>query len=117
MVLGQTGGDCLSSSPDNFSRVDLKKVGGFQGRPSKDADTCYSFWIGGSLKLLGSLDFVDKTGISTFVMTCQFIGGGFSKVPDTHPDLLHAYYSVCWLSMAEQSGLKALDCSLGIPVM
>lgn len=27
---------------------------GFQGRPAKPPDTCYSFWIGAAMKLLGS---------------------------------------------------------------
>eukprot|EP00475_Leptophrys_vorax_P027592 TRINITY_DN3933_c0_g1_i5.p1 TRINITY_DN3933_c0_g1~~TRINITY_DN3933_c0_g1_i5.p1 ORF type:complete len:344 (+),score=68.75 TRINITY_DN3933_c0_g1_i5:1164-2195(+) len=27
---------------------------GFQGRPYKDPDTCYSYWIGATMKLLGS---------------------------------------------------------------
>ena len=30
-----------------------RQVGGFQGRPNKDEDTCYSFWIGATLALLG----------------------------------------------------------------
>ena len=28
-----------------------RQVGGFQGRPNKDEDTCYSFWIGATLAL------------------------------------------------------------------
>ena len=34
-------------------------AGGFQGRCNKDADTCYSFWIGGTLAVLGAFDLVD----------------------------------------------------------
>ena len=30
-----------------------RQVGGFQGRVNKDPDTCYSFWVGASLKMLG----------------------------------------------------------------
>lgn len=26
--------------------------GGFQGRPEKDADVCYSFWVGAAIQLL-----------------------------------------------------------------
>ena len=36
-------------------------AGGFQGRCNKDADTCYSFWIGGTLDMLGAFDMVDTT--------------------------------------------------------
>ena len=35
-------------------------VGGFQGRVNKDADSCYSFWIGGTLNLIGSFDLIHK---------------------------------------------------------
>ena len=27
----------------------LRQKSGFQGRPNKDVDTCYSFWVGASL--------------------------------------------------------------------
>src|ERR1700677_4873632 len=39
----------------------FKQVGGFQGRPNKDADTCYSFWVGATLKLLSSHHLVNKS--------------------------------------------------------
>ena len=29
----------------------IRQTSGFQGRPNKDADTCYSFWIGATLKV------------------------------------------------------------------
>jgi len=29
--------------------VQASKMAGFQGRPNKDPDACYSFWIGASL--------------------------------------------------------------------
>jgi prenyltransferase beta subunit len=31
-----------------------RQGGGFQGRPYKDPDTCYSYWIGATMKILGS---------------------------------------------------------------
>ena len=37
----------------------LDGIGGFQGRCNKDADTCYSFWIGGTLAMIGSATFID----------------------------------------------------------
>ena len=50
--------------------------------------------------------------------------GGFSKYPGIYPDILHSFYSVCWLSMMANSntyprpdpdplhGLKSLDVRL-----
>lgn len=30
---------------------DTEDFGGFEGRMNKSSDTCYSFWIGGALKV------------------------------------------------------------------
>eukprot|EP00124_Ichthyophonus_hoferi_P002010 Ihof_evm4s123 gene=Ihof_evmTU4s123 len=59
---------------------------GFQGRPNKPTDSCYSFWVGATLDLLKSYDWVDKEANSGFLRTCQFEKyGGFGKWPDTYP--------------------------------
>lgn len=29
--------------------------------------------------------------------------GGFSKLPDSYPDIMHSFYSLCWLSLSDQS--------------
>ena len=33
----------------------LRQKSGFQGRPNKDVDTCYSFWLGASLDVRFSI--------------------------------------------------------------
>ena len=33
----------------------LRQKSGFQGRPNKDVDTCYSFWLGASLDVSFSI--------------------------------------------------------------
>ena len=40
--------------------------------------------------------------------------GGFSKHPEFPPDLLHSFYSLCWLSMAGSHGLQTLDVKYGM---
>lgn len=104
---------------------------GLQGRPNKDEDTCYSYWIGATLQLLGCGEFLDHAALRAFVLSCQHaVFGGFSKVRDTHPDVLHAYYSLAYLSLSqpyrqdassgedlEHVDLKKLNCTLGISQM
>ncbi|KAJ7541881.1 hypothetical protein O6H91_10G080900 [Diphasiastrum complanatum] len=90
--------------------------GGFRGRANKDADSCYAFWIGGSLQILGAFKFCDKMALRSFLLTCQSKYGGFSKLPDEWPDILHAYYGVCGFSLLKEPGLDPLCCELGIPV-
>ena len=52
---------CLEStfSPSELEAVRrwclMRQRSGFQGRPNKPADTCYSFWIGASLKVSGNM--------------------------------------------------------------
>ena len=98
-----------------------RQVGGLQGRPNKNEDTCYSYWIGGTLRLLGAFDLMDHEQLRGFVMQCQTRMGGFSKLIGAFPDVLHAYYSLAYLSLSQgcvetnpEDTLKELNCTLGI---
>lgn len=55
---------------------------GFNGRCNKRGDTCYSFWVGGSLDVLKKLHLIDTKANRRFLLekTQHFIGG-FSKLP------------------------------------
>ncbi|XP_037793002.1 geranylgeranyl transferase type-1 subunit beta-like [Penaeus monodon] len=89
--------------------------GGFQGRPNKRADTCYTFWIGASLKLLGCLDLLDISALRQFVLSTQDpITGGLAKYPDTPPDGLHTYLGISGLALLEQDELRTIDPALNI---
>lgn len=73
---------------------------GFQGRVEKDMDSCYSFWVGASIKLLGAQAFIDCDSCAQFLKRCESRVGGFQKFPESaNPDLLHSYFSVCGLSL------------------
>ena len=93
-----------------------RQVGGMQGRPNKAEDTCYSYWIGGTLALLDKEHLLDQERLCHYVMTCQTQMGGFGKVLGAYPDVLHSFYSMAWLSLSNEYevGLKPLNCTLGI---
>lgn len=93
----------------------MRQISGFQGRPNKPEDTCYSFWIGASLKLLGILDKTDKRSNKAFIMSTQdaFIGG-FSKWVDTIPDPMHTYLGIAGLSLINFSNLDYIHPALNI---
>jgi geranylgeranyl transferase type-1 subunit beta len=77
-----------------------RQTTGFQGRINKVPDSCYGFWIGASLKLLGAWDaVVEETHLASFIRTCASDMGGFGKHADAHADVLHTYYSLCALSL------------------
>jgi geranylgeranyl transferase type-1 subunit beta len=85
-----------------------------QGRPNKAEDTCYSYWIGGTLRLLNCQELLDEDKLWRYVMTCQTPMGDFGKVVGAFPDVLHSFYSMAWLSLSSQNDLKAFNCTLGI---
>eukprot|EP00559_Dactyliosolen_fragilissimus_P003895 CAMPEP_0184854954 /NCGR_PEP_ID=MMETSP0580-20130426/316_1 /TAXON_ID=1118495 /ORGANISM="Dactyliosolen fragilissimus" /LENGTH=273 /DNA_ID=CAMNT_0027349339 /DNA_START=504 /DNA_END=1325 /DNA_ORIENTATION=+ len=86
----------------------MRQMQGMQGRPNKQEDTCYSFWIGGTLRLLESDHLLDQKALNAFVMDCQIdCVGGFSKLRNgLSPDLLHSFYSLAWLSLSTTSTSK-----------
>eukprot|EP00037_Helgoeca_nana_P004557 m.46562 g.46562 ORF g.46562 m.46562 type:complete len:535 (-) comp15453_c0_seq1:59-1663(-) len=91
----------------------IGKGGGFQGRPHKAIDTCYSFWVGSSIHLMGHAGMADATANRAFLMTTQNDrGGGFAKWPNTMSDPLHAYMGISGLSLQREPGLKAVHPAL-----
>ncbi|WOG94806.1 hypothetical protein DCAR_0314103 [Daucus carota subsp. sativus] len=88
--------------------------GGFQGRANKDSDTCYAFWVGGVLKIIGAHKFIDQRASRDFLLTCQSQFGGFSKFPCQLPDLYHSYYGITAFSLLNEPGLNPLCVALGI---
>ncbi|KAF4524456.1 hypothetical protein B566_EDAN011879 [Ephemera danica] len=86
-----------------------RQISGFQGRPNKPVDTCYSFWVGATLKLLNIFDLIDYNENRKYIMSTQdLITGGFSKWEDTLADPLHTYFGICGLSLMGEEGLATI---------
>lgn len=83
---------------------------GMQGRPNKLEDTCYSYWIGGTLHILGAAGLLDGWALRDYVLKCQSPYGGFGKVVGAMPDLLHSFYSMAWLAISEEGGCCNDEC-------
>lgn len=108
----------------SFAAEELEKIkrwclfrqkSGFQGRPNKPVDTCYSFWVGASLELLGAFSCVDFSSNRDYLISTQAtVTGGFSKWPGNHPDALHTYFGLCGLSLMREPGLRAIHAALNI---
>jgi len=88
---------------------------GFNGRPNKLQDTCYSFWVGASIGLLGHIDLITEKLTRHFTLSCQRKYGGFAKWPDSSqpPDVLHTYFSICGLSFIGEPGIGSVHPGLG----
>jgi len=88
---------------------------GFMGRPNKPEDTCYSFWVGATLSLLGRLDMCDKEASRLFVLSTQDpVTGGLAKWVDTQTDPLHTYLGLSGLGLQGESGVLEVDPALNI---
>ncbi|KAI4372991.1 hypothetical protein MLD38_011166 [Melastoma candidum] len=88
--------------------------GGIQGRPNKPSDTCYAFWMGAVLRILGVGELIDRDALRRFLLTCQSEYGGFSKFPGDLPDLYHSFYGIAAFSLLDELGLKPLLAELGL---
>jgi geranylgeranyl transferase type-1 subunit beta len=131
----QDGGQCWRRQLIRWcvNRQQLQLDGGMQGRPNKAEDTCYSYWIGGTLHLLSSKSLLDRSRLQEYVISCATPYGGFSKVKGALPDMLHSFYSLAWLSLSTQDDgdtlskakidnnadddvflLQLLECAIGI---
>ena len=94
---------------------------GFNGRPDKKDDTCYTFWVGATLKLLN--DDKEETSFANaeilhcldFVLSTQDgITGGLAKWPELSPDPLHTYLGLAGLALVPFAGLRPVDPQLNI---
>ena len=79
----------------------MNKTGcGISGRINKYADSCYTFWVGATLKILGCEDFLDEEEITPFVLECTSETGGFKKYPfSKKADPVHTCHSLYGLSI------------------
>ncbi|KAE8204167.1 hypothetical protein CF335_g2752 [Tilletia laevis] len=72
---------------------------GFNGRPEKATDTCYSFWCGASLEILGKHELIDSPSDVAWLLSAQTRVGGIAKTPEDMPDVMHSYLSHAALAM------------------
>lgn len=84
---------------------------GMNGRTNKVSDTCYAWWAGASLHLLGQPNLYDHKAIRRYLLerTQHPVLGGFGKFPGDLPDLYHSCLGLAALSLAGSEEVKELD--------
>uniref|UniRef100_A0A182IUM4 Geranylgeranyl transferase type-1 subunit beta n=1 Tax=Anopheles atroparvus TaxID=41427 RepID=A0A182IUM4_ANOAO len=93
----------------------FRQQDGFQGRPNKPVDTCYSFWIAATLKILNAFELSNFRDNRDYVLSTQDSTiGGFSKWPQAYTDPFHTYFGLCGLSFLGEPGLQEVVPSLNI---
>ena len=74
--------------------------GGLNGRPEKQADVCYSWWILSSLVMIGRSSWISRRKLATFILECQDNeDGGIADRPGNLADIFHTYFGVAGLSL------------------
>lgn len=76
--------------------------GGFNGRPEKLPDVCYSWWVLSSLSILGKKHWIDTQKLEHFILSCQDLEkGGISDREDNQTDVFHTCFGLAGLSLIE----------------
>lgn len=91
--------------------------GGFNGRPDKLQDVCYSWWVLSALRLLDAVAFISAPRLTAFILHCQDVqDGGFADRPGDMPDVFHTFFGLAGLSLLGDARLADIDPSLALPV-
>jgi protein farnesyltransferase subunit beta len=99
-ILNRTDVVRMSSIIEWASNRQMASEGGFQGRPNKLVDGCYSFWLGGLFPLVGNEGsyLMDREKLLAYTLLCQSVNGGFSSRPGDHVDYYHTCYGLSGIS-------------------
>ena len=93
--------------------------GGLNGRPEKQADVCYSWWILSVLSILGRVDWINRDKLATFIGKAQDPDdGGIADRPDDMPDIFHTFFGIAGLSLLGKlpDSYRKIDPVYALPV-
>lgn len=89
--------------------------GGFNGRPDKLEDVCYSWWVLASLAMLGKVDWIDGGKLTSFIHQCQDPDeGGIADRPGDMPDVFHTFFGLAGLSLLGNTTFSRIDPSFAL---
>jgi len=92
--------------------------GGLNGRPEKQADVCYSWWILSSLCILGRVAWIDGKKLGDFILNAQDgEEGGIADRPNNVADAFHTFFGLSGLSLLGRgAGQRNIDPIYALPV-
>lgn len=99
-------------TPSWLSERQVLPSGGFNGRPEKLPDVCYSWWVLLCLSILKKAHWISFEHLEKFILECQDLeNGGFSDRPDNQTDVYHTCFAVTGLSLmfSDKYGMKPVD--------
>eukprot|EP00339_Tiarina_fusa_P018425 CAMPEP_0117006952 /NCGR_PEP_ID=MMETSP0472-20121206/6999_1 /TAXON_ID=693140 ORGANISM="Tiarina fusus, Strain LIS" /NCGR_SAMPLE_ID=MMETSP0472 /ASSEMBLY_ACC=CAM_ASM_000603 /LENGTH=386 /DNA_ID=CAMNT_0004708569 /DNA_START=63 /DNA_END=1223 /DNA_ORIENTATION=+ len=93
--------------------------GGLNGRPEKQADVCYSWWILSVLSILGRMDWINRDKLASFIAAAQDADdGGIADRPEDMPDVFHTFFGLAGLSLLGKlpESYRKIDPVYALPV-
>lgn len=91
--------------------------GGFNGRPEKLPDVCYSWWILSSCYMIERQDWINLEKLKEYILLCQDTEtGGIGDRPGNEVDVFHTFFGLTALSMMGHYDLELIDNTYAIPV-
>jgi len=93
--------------------------GGLNGRPEKQADVCYSWWILSVLSIMDRLDWISEDKLSGFIAKAQDPDdGGIADRPEDMPDIFHTFFGIAGLSLLRKlpDSYRSIDPVYALPV-
>lgn len=81
-----------------------RQIGGFQGRINKLDDTCYAYWIGSTIGILGGTSLINKEELIKFLSSVQNYGGFCKTIEYEYPDIVHSGLASYGLSLCNYEG-------------
>ena len=85
-------------------------AGGLNGRPEKQEDSCYSWWVLSSLVMIDRLHWIDRDPLVAFILRCQDPErGGLADRPGNAVDVYHTHFAIAGLSLLGYDGLDPVD--------
>ncbi|OTB03795.1 hypothetical protein M426DRAFT_321508 [Hypoxylon sp. CI-4A] len=84
--------------------------GGLNGRPEKQEDVCYNWWVLSSLEMIDRTHWIDREKLIKFTLSCQDTErGGLSDRPGNMVDIWHTHFGLTGLSLLKYPGVEAID--------
>lgn len=90
--------------------------GGFNGRPDKLEDVCYSWWVLSSLSMMEKMEWIERSKLAKFIESCQDEDeGGFADRPGDMADVFHTFFGLAALSLLGHPALERIDAAYALP--
>lgn len=92
------------------------ECGGFNGRPDKREDVCYSWWVLSSLAMLDKVSWIDGAKLDAFIRQCQDEDeGGIADRPGDMPDVFHTFFGLAGLALLGDKQLQPINPMYALP--